>query len=218
MMGEPKAQIRLIDKPVGFSSFQIVNIFKKKYKKVGHAGTLDPFASGLLIILINSATKSFVSYQRCEKEYVGEILLGMTTDTYDITGKISDRHDAGNSCDFTLEQLNDTAGGFIGTIEQIPPKFSALKQRGAKLYQLSRKGIAVQPKKRRVMVHDFSITGLDFPVICFHSLVGRGVYIRSLAHSLGQELGCGATMLSLKRIRIGEHRLQDAEKMGQVLV
>ncbi|MCK4940628.1 tRNA pseudouridine(55) synthase, partial [candidate division WOR-3 bacterium] len=124
----------LIDKPVGFSSFQIVRILKKRYKKVGHAGTLDPFASGLLIILLNRATKQFENIQQWDKEYTGEISLGFSTDTYDITGT---REKPINTGDVrtTLPALKRIAQGFVGKIEQMPPRFSALKQDGRRLYQ-----------------------------------------------------------------------------------
>jgi tRNA pseudouridine55 synthase len=210
-------EILLVDKPVGFSSFQIVSILKKNHKKVGHAGTLDPFASGLLIILIGNATKDFISYQQCEKEYVGEILLGMITDTYDIAGRALEQQYTEMKNTLTLGEFNQRARSFIGEIEQTPPRFSALKQGGMKLYELSRKGLAVQPKKRTVIIEKFSITAVDYPILHFHTLVGSGVYIRSLAHSFGRQLGCGATLLSLKRIRIGEYQLQQAKKVGELL-
>ena len=209
--------ILLIDKPVGFSSFQVVSIFKKSCKKVGHGGTLDPFASGLLIILLGNATKEFVSYQQCSKEYIGEMLLGTTTDTYDIAGKPVGLP-AQMEKTWTKTELNDRTRSFTGEIEQIPPKFSALKQNGMKLYELSRQGYAVEPKKRKVIVQKFSITGLDYPIIKFHTLVNTGVYIRSLAHEYGKALGCGAILISLRRIRIGEHRIQEAKKIGEFLL
>ena len=128
------AGIRLIDKPIGFTSFQIVSIFKRHYKKVGHAGTLDPFASGLLIVLIGSATKNFLSYQKCNKEYIGEMVLGMVTDSYDIAGQILKERWDGNREGYTLDDLNQIARSFTGEIEHVPPRFSAIKQGGVKLY------------------------------------------------------------------------------------
>lgn len=211
-------KIKLIDKPVGFSSFQIVNIFKRVYRKVGHAGTLDPFASGLLIILIDDATKDFISYQRCEKEYTGEILLGMVTDTYDIAGSIIKYLNDNVRCTIALDDLVRTTKDFTGQIEQTPPKFSALKQGGFKLYELSRQGVDVKPKKRMVTIKEFSITKIDYPILDFHVVVGTGAYIRALAHDYGNRLGCGATLLSLKRIRIGEHHIKNAEKIYRFLM
>ena len=209
-------EIRLIDKPVGFTSFQIVKIFKRYHKKVGHAGTLDPFASGLLIVLIGSATKDFVSYQNCSKEYTGEMVLGMVTDTYDIAGKILEQRCSESEKNYTIDGLNQIARSFTGEIEQVPPRYSAIKQGGVKLYELSRQGVVVQPKKRKVMIVCFSITRVAYPILHFHALVGTGVYIRSLVFEYGKRLGCGATLLSLRRTRIGEYRVEAAQKIGEI--
>ena len=208
--------VLLFDKPVGFSSFQIVRVLKKYYNKVGHAGTLDPFASGLLIILVGRATKQFENIQRMEKEYVGEIVLGITTDTYDITGMITEQHNFVKE-NFNLSTLNPIVERFVGEIEQTPPRYSALKHRGRKLYQMSRKNLPIEITPRRVFVKSFRITDIDLPILCFESTVGRGVYIRSLAHDLGKATGCGATLLSLRRTRIGEYDLTQAEKLGSFL-
>lgn len=206
----------LVDKPVGFSSFQIVRLLQKKYSKVGHAGTLDPFASGLLILLTDRATKQFDSIQTREKEYTGEILLGMDTDTYDITSaKKGTRKDVNR--EMTLSQLNRVASGFVGEVEQMPPRFSALKHHGKKLYQLSRQNQTVKIKPRKVHIKSFCILDFDVPILRFETVVGKGVYIRSLAHDLGQALGCGGTLLSLRRTRIGEYRVAEAKKIGTLL-
>ena len=206
----------LIDKPVGFSSFQIVRILKKRYKKVGHAGTLDPFASGLLIILLNRATKQFENIQQWDKEYTGEISLGFSTDTYDITGT---REKPINTGDVrtTLPALKRIAQGFVGKIEQTPPRFSALKQDGRRLYQLSRQNKQVKMSARAVSIKSFEIDDVDLPLVKFKSTVGEGVYIRSLAHDLGNALGCGATLLSLRRVRIGTYRVSAAMKLGDIM-
>lgn len=208
--------VLLVDKPVGFSSFQIVRLLQKKYSKVGHAGTLDPFASGLLILLINRATKQFDNIQTRDKEYTGEILLGTVTDTYDITGAETGTHEDING-DMTLSELNRIASRFVGEIEQIPPRFSALKYHGKKLYQLSRKNQKVEIKPRKVQVRSFRILDFDPPVLRFDTVVGKGAYIRSLAHDLGNAMGCGATLLSLRRTRIGEHNVAEAMKLGVLL-
>lgn len=210
------AGIRLIDKPVGFTSFQIVSIFKRHYRKVGHAGTLDPFASGLLIVLIGSATKNFLSYQKCNKEYIGEMVLGMVTDSYDIAGQILKERWNGNREGYTLHDLNQIASSFVGEIEQVPPIFSAIKQDGVKLYELSRQGIVVQPKKRRVMIVGFTITAVEYPILHFHTLVGSGVYVRSLVFEYGNRLGCGATLISLRRTKIGDDSVKTARKIGEI--
>lgn len=207
--------ILLIDKPVGFSSFQIVRILKKRYKKVGHAGTLDPFASGLLIILIGRATKQFTAIQTRDKEYNGEMILGRSTDTYDVSGTWGRE-----SCrveDFTLDMLNETGTRFTGEIEQIPPSFSALKVGGKKMYELSRKGTKVSARRRRVFVQSFTLTAINEHMVRFNAVVGKGVYIRSLAHDFGISLHCGATLVSLRRMRIGEYDVSQAKKIGELL-
>lgn len=206
--------IQLIDKPVGFSSFQIVRTFKKYYKKVGHGGTLDPFASGLLIILIGQATKKFIEIQGQEKEYIGEIILGMVTDTYDISGTLTKTK---TSMDITLRELNRMAREFTGEIEQMPPRFSAIKQGGKKLYELSRRGFSVQPKMRKVFVKSFCITEFDSPRLKFHTVVGKGVYVRSLTHDFGRRLACGATLMSLRRTKVGKYQITNAKKLGDIL-
>ena len=206
----------LIDKPVGFSSFQIVRILKKRYKKVGHAGTLDPFASGLLIILLNKATKQFENIQQWDKEYTGEISLGFSTDTYDITGSREKPINIGD-VRTTLPALKRIAQGFVGKIEQTPPRFSALKQDGRRLYQLSRQNKQVKMSARAVLIKSFEIDDVDLPLVKFKSTVGKGVYIRSLAHDLGNALGCGATLLSLRRVRIGTYRVSEAMKLGDIM-
>ena len=206
----------LVDKPVGFSSFQIVRLLQRNYDKVGHAGTLDPFASGLLILLTDRATKQFDDIQTREKEYTGEILLGTVTDTYDITGTETTTPRAVNG-NITLADLNQVASRFVGRIEQTPPRFSALKHHGQKLYQLSRKNQQVEITPRKVHVKSFCILDFDPPVMSFKAVVGKGVYIRSLAHDLGNTMGCGATMLSLRRTRIGEYRVAEAQKLGTLI-
>ncbi len=217
--------VLLMNKPIGFSSFQIVRILKNHYKKVGHAGTLDPFASGLLIILIGKATKKFTEILNYEKQYIGEIILGMVTDTYDISGKIIKKmnaeHNYRRQMGFThcqIDELNRIADSFIGEIEQIPPRFSAIKKEGKKLYDLSRRGFNVQPKMRRVFIKSFNITECDYPKLKFDVVVGKGAYIRSLVYDFGNRLGGGATLMTLRRIRIGNYKVTDAKKLGDILL
>jgi tRNA pseudouridine55 synthase len=206
----------LVDKPVGFSSFQIVKLLQKKYKKVGHAGTLDPFASGLLIMLPNQATKRFESIQKMEKEYTGEIVLGISTDTYDITGSLTQPIQA-TVPELALEGYNRIAQRFIGAVEQIPPRFSALKRAGQRLYQLSRQKKPIRMTARTVFIKSFQIVKVDLPILFFESVVGKGVYIRSLAHDFGEAMGCGASLLSLRRTRIGEFRVSMATRLGEIV-
>ncbi len=215
--------IVLVDKPVGFSSFQIVRVFRRYYSKVGHAGTLDPCASGLLIMLIGQATKRSAELQQYEKTYHGEMFLGMMTDTYDMSGRIENctlaevQEKECTPAPFSVTTLSAVAQSFVGNIQQEPPRYSALKRNGRKLYELSRRGVHVQPQKRSVFIRSFSITDYRYPVVSFEIVVGKGVYVRSLAHDFGQKLNCGATLLSLRRTKIGEYVVDDAADLGAAL-
>ncbi|UCD19657.1 MAG: tRNA pseudouridine(55) synthase TruB [candidate division WOR-3 bacterium] len=206
----------LVDKPVGFSSFQIVRLLQRKYLKVGHAGTLDPFASGLLIMLPNRATRQFESIQVMEKEYTGEIVLGVSTDTYDITGSLTEPAKAVKSL-LDLEGYNGIAQRFIGEIKQVPPRFSALKWKGQRMYKLSREKKEIKMTPRNVIIKSFQIEKVDPPILSFKSVVGKGVYMRSLAHDFGRAAGCGASLLSLRRTRIGEYRVSTASTLGDII-
>lgn len=215
--------IVLVDKPVGFSSFQIVRVFRRRYTKVGHAGTLDPCASGLLIMLIGQATKRSAEMQQYEKTYHGEMFLGIMTDTYDMSGRIENCAQAEmkeKECapaPFTVTTLSAVAQSFVGNIQQEPPRYSALKRNGEKLYELSRRGVHVQLQKRSVFVRSFSITDYQDPVVSFETTVGKGVYVRSLVYDFGKKLNCGATLLSLRRTKIGDYVIDDAADLGTVL-
>jgi tRNA pseudouridine55 synthase len=220
--------IVLVDKPVGFSSFQIVRLFKKRHAKVGHAGTLDPCASGLLIILIGLATRRFTALQTLAKEYHGEMVLGLSTDSYDISGESIKRKNRGHPCRpiallkegqiaQAITALNDVAKNFVGDIQQTPPRFSALKVGGRRYYELSRKGQTVSPRSRAVHIESFSITDIQETIITFRVVVGKGVYIRALAHDFGDLLGCGATLVGLRRTRIGDYTISTAKKIGEIV-
>lgn len=214
-MSTQQSDIVLVDKPVGFSSFQIVRLLKHQYAKVGHAGTLDPFASGLLVMLIGSATRRFNEFQTYEKEYHGQMLMGYVTDTYDITGRILDHNERSGEC--VAKQLQSIAREFIGNIEQVPPRFSALKLGGRKMYELSRAGKTVEPPKRSVCVHEFTLTTFAGNVLGFRAIVGKGTYIRSLAHDFGRRVGYGAVLFSLRRTRIGRFSVDNARSLGSLM-
>lgn len=210
-----KDTIELVDKPLGFSSFQVVRIFKRRYKKVGHAGTLDPFATGLLIILLDHSTKEFLRFQSLDKEYKGEFIIGYQTDTYDITGKITKRTRASNI--FSLEELSTRASALEGEIEQRVPPFSALKQHGQRFYQLSRRGLKTPSRKRRVHIESFVVNGYNHPLVTFTAVVGKGTYVRALVHDFGKLLGCGAVLTGLRRTRIGSYSVSSAYTLGEIL-
>jgi tRNA pseudouridine55 synthase len=151
-----------------------------------------------------------------DKEYVGELSLGFSTDTYDITGIRKHKSDA-KEISLTLLELNRIAQNFVGEIEQIPPRFSALKRNGRKLYELSRQDKPVKIEPRKVSVKSLEINSVDLPLARFRSSVGKGAYIRSLVHDFGNKLNCGATLVSLRRVRIGNYHVADAQKLGDIL-
>lgn len=198
----------LINKPPGYLSTEIVNHYRKLMKsKVGHAGTLDPFASGLIVILIDNATKLSTLVQKMDKEYIGEIKLGISTDSYDRTGRIIKETKCDDIDDRRIKRSIET---LVGEVLQTPPPFSAVKIRGERAYRLARSGIMVKKRPRKVKVNEFRVTGFNHPFLSFQTVVGKGCYIRSLANDLGEKLGCGATLWSLRRMRIGNLRLEDA--------
>ena len=191
-------------KPLDWTSFDVVKKIRGQIKetKVGHAGTLDPFAEGVLILCTGKKTKSIESYMDLEKEYIAEILLGSQTDTLDSTGKVIEIADIP---EFSEESLKSVLSDFIGKIEQEPPMYSALKYNGQPLYKLARKGITVNLKRRVVMIYeielqDFTIDSIHIKVTC-----GRGTYVRSLARDISKRLGTVGYLKSLKRTRIGDY-------------
>ncbi len=208
-------QILLIDKPYKWSSFQAVNKIKWAIKKqfglkkikVGHAGTLDPLATGLLVICTGKFTKRISEFQGQTKEYTGTITLGATTPSYDLETEI----DQTFSTDHVSEEMiQKTTGKFIGSIEQIPPIFSALKKDGKRLYEYAREGKEIEIKSRKVEITEFEITSINFPNVDFRVQCSKGTYIRSLAHNFGAALGCGGYLTSLRRTKIGDFEVIEA--------
>lgn len=208
-------QLLLIDKPSGWSSFQAVNKLKwairKKFElkkiKIGHAGTLDPLATGLLLICTGKFTKKIDTLQGQVKEYTGTITLGATTPSYDLETEI----DRTLSTDhLTEEQIRNTVQTFIGEIEQRPPIFSALKKDGKRLYEYAREGKKVDIKTRRVTIFEFEITGVRIPKVDFRATCSKGTYIRSLANDFGEVLGCGGHLSALRRTKIGDYNVNNA--------
>lgn len=190
-----------IDKPEGYTSFDIVAIVRKyiKQKKVGHTGTLDPMATGVLPILIGQATK-VIPYMTDEtKEYIAKFKLGLTSDTLDITGKLSDQKESSASFQDVLGVLER----FKGEIEQVPPMYSAVSKDGVKLYKLARQGIEIQREARKVTVHDIKLRSFDEEKQCgeFFVSCSKGTYVRTLCADMGDSLGCGAVMSGLRRIK-----------------
>ncbi|MBF8964572.1 tRNA pseudouridine(55) synthase TruB [Pontibacter sp. FD36] len=202
-------EILLLDKPLTWTSFDVVKKVRNtlRVKKIGHAGTLDPLASGLLILCTGKFTKRIDEIQAQEKEYTGTITLGQTTPSYDLETPVSESKDISH---LTPEDIQAAANSFVGTIEQIPPIYSAVMIDGKRAYDLARKGKEAEMKPRTVTIKAFDITNIEGAVISFKVICSKGTYIRSLAHDLGQKLGVGAHLSALVRTRIGEYKLEDA--------
>lgn len=201
----------LINKPLNWTSFKVVDRVKRilKTKKVGHAGTLDPKATGLLLLCTGKLTKSISNFQNSMKEYTGKIYLGKTTPTIDIE-TIDEASEEKDISHINIELIKEKAKKFIGTIEQIPPLYSAIWVDGKRSYELAREGKEVNLKPRKIYIEKFEITNYTPPIVDFDVVCSKGTYVRSLARDLGEELGCGAFLYELKRVRIGEYKLEDA--------
>ncbi|MHC5200733.1 tRNA pseudouridine(55) synthase TruB [Myroides sp. LJL119] len=208
-------QILLIDKPLHWSSFQAVNkikwLIKKHYGlkkiKVGHAGTLDPLATGLLLICTGKMTKIISELQGQQKQYTGSIQLGGTTPSYDLETQVDQSFDIS---DITREHVENIKPLFIGKIMQIPPIFSALKKDGKRLYEHARKGEEVEIPAREITIESLEFTKIELPRIDFKVDCSKGTYIRSLAHDIGKALNNGAHLTSLRRTKIGQYQVDDA--------
>lgn len=207
-------KVLLFDKPHKASSFHVVSKVRHftKVKKVGHAGTLDPLATGLLIICTGKFTKKINEYMGMEKEYTGTFTLGATTASYDLETEPENIKDTSH---ITEQQVHDATKKFIGDILQMPPQFSAIKKDGKRLYESARLGIEVKVDPRAVTIKEFIITKIEMPVVHFKVVCGTGTYIRSLAFDYGEALGVGAYMSSLRRTRIGEFKVDDAYTLEQ---
>lgn len=208
-------QVLLIDKPLHWTSFQAVNklrwaikqSFKIKKIKVGHAGTLDPLATGLLVICTGKMTKQINTFQGQEKEYTGTITIGSTTPSYDLETEIDQRF---STTDITEQLIHETTNQFIGTIEQLPPVFSAIKKDGKRLYEFARAGETVEIKSRQIQISEFEITDINDLELKFRVVCSKGTYIRSLAHDFGKALNSGAHLSELRRTRIGDFKVENA--------
>ena len=202
-------EVLLLNKPLTWTSFDVVKKVRNtlRVKKIGHAGTLDPLASGLLILCTGKFTKRIDEIQAQEKEYTGTITLGQTTPSYDLETPVSESKDISH---LTPADIQSAADSFVGTIEQIPPIYSAVMIDGKRAYDLARKGKEAEMKPRTVTIKAFEITNIDGAVVSFKVICSKGTYIRSLAHDLGQKLGVGAHLSALVRTRIGDYKLEDA--------
>ena len=206
----------LIDKPSGPTSHDVVDVIRRKFgiKKVGHCGTLDPSATGLLIIVLGRGTKLSEKLMGDDKAYEGTIKFGEATDSYDAEGELTASLPV---MPMTLEELNEAAATFIGDQMQIPPMVSAIKKGGVPLYKLARKGIEVEREPRLIHIYNFRFTAYTEPVGTFKLASTKGTYVRSVAHDLGQKLGCGAHLASLRRTASGKFDVAETCPLDQIL-
>lgn len=217
-----EGKILLIDKPLKWTSFDVVNKvrfqIKKKYNlkkiKVGHAGTLDPLATGLLILCTGKLTKQIDSIQSLYKVYEGTFYLGASTPSFDKETEIDQRFETKH---LTTDILKNATKLFVGKTKQVPPVYSAIQKDGIRLYELARKGIATEIEAREIEIFDFEITSFDLPEISFRVACSKGTYIRSLANDFGKTIGSGAYLSSLRRTEIGEYSLENAQSLDEFL-
>ena len=211
-----EGKVILINKPLEWTSFDVVKKIRNtiKIKKVGHAGTLDPLATGLLIVCTGKFTKKINEYMAQEKEYTGTFTLGASTPTFDLE---SEPENFQSVDAITEEKIIETSKKFTGEILQVPPVHSAIKQKGKPVYLLARKGVEVKLEPRKITIHKFEIININFPVISFKVVCTTGTYIRSLANDFGVALGCGAYLSSLCRTRIGNFTLAESLTMDEFI-
>ncbi|MGN6195222.1 MAG: tRNA pseudouridine(55) synthase TruB [Ginsengibacter sp.] len=209
-----EGKVLLIDKPLEWTSYDVIRKLRKiiNIKKIGHAGTLDPLATGLLIVCTGKFTKKINEYMAQEKEYTGTITLGAVTPTYD---RESQPGNVKSLEGITEELIKETTKIFTGEILQTPPIHSAIKQNGKPVYLLARKGVDVVLEPRKVTIKEFEITKIDLPIISFKVVCSTGTYIRSLANDFGLALGCGGYLSELRRTRIGNFKVEDAMTMEE---
>lgn len=204
-----EGSVILFDKPLDWSSFKVIHIIRKKIgiKKIGHAGTLDPKATGLLIVCIGKETKNISLYQNLEKTYSGTFTLGKKTPSMDSETEVIEE----KPIDFiSNEKIFEVRDNFLGEIWQTPPMFSAINYKGKKLYKYARKGQTIKLEPRKVFVNNFEINKIELPLIHFMIKCSKGTYIRVIANDFGEQLGCGAYLSSLRRINIGNYSVDDA--------
>ena len=215
------SKLFLVNKPIRWTSFDIVkkirSSIKKKYNlkklKVGHAGTLDPLATGLMIICTGQKTKTIENFLNLNKKYSATVKLGAVTDSYD---RETIERDKKNLTDIELKKIRKIVLGFIGEYEQSPPIFSAIKLDGEPLYKKARRGEVISVKKRKVVVEDLEIKEIKLPFVTLNVQCSKGTYIRSLANDMGQKIGCGGYLYSLTRTDIGNFNLNDAIEISQI--
>lgn len=208
-------QVLLVNKPYGWTSFDVIRKIRSliKVKKVGHAGTLDPLATGLLIVCTGAFTRRISEYMSQEKEYTGTFTVGATTPTYDLESTPTNLTDYSA---LTETQIIAATEQFTGYIDQVPPAHSAIKKDGRRLYELARQGRDVIVEPRKVLISEFEITAIELPQLHFRIVCSTGTYIRSVANDYGRALGCGAYLSNLCRTRIGTYSVAEAETLDEL--
>lgn len=204
-----------LNKPKNITSYDAIRFIKRNFnfsEKIGHAGTLDPLAEGVLIICIGKATKLSRFFMELEKEYWAKLLLGTVTDTLDLEGKVIEKKDV----NVDVNDIEKVLKEFEGEIEQIPPSVSAIKYKGKPLYKLYRKGVVISPKPRKVYIKEIKLLKVDLPYVEFKVICSKGTYIRALCRDIGEKLKCGATQAELTRLRIGPFRIEDSVSLDEV--
>ena len=216
MNSEYNDTVLLLDKPLTWTSFDVVNKvrYAGKFKKVGHAGTLDPLATGLLILCTGKKTKSIDQYQAQEKEYTGKFILGKTTPSADLETEVDANYPVEH---ITEKMLSEAKLKFTGTISQVPPLFSAVKVNGKRAYEAAREGKTLELKSREITIKQFDIDATNFPEISFRVVCSKGTYIRSLARDFGLAVGSGAYLSELRRTKIGEFSVANAESVASMV-
>lgn len=207
--------VLLVDKPVDWTSHDVVNCVRGRFKikKVGHAGTLDPNATGLVVLLLGKGTKLSNQIMGGDKTYTGVIRLGVTTSSLDAVGEVTS---TASTDAVTAEAVLEAAKKYVGDIEQIPPMVSALKKDGKRLYALARKGVEVERPPRPVTIHSFAVSAAHLPDVDFSVTCSKGTYVRTLADDLGRDLGCGGHLLSLRRIASGKFSVENAHAVETI--
>ncbi len=210
-----KDGVIVVNKPKDLSSTETVERIKKwlRVKKAGHGGTLDPFATGVLPVCVGKGTKVAQFILEGDKRYEGVFELGVITDTYDVTGEVVERREVP---ELTEEEVRSVMEEFVGILEQVPPPYSAAKYKGRPLYQWARKGVKVEKKPKKVEVLELRLLKFEPPKVHFEVYCSKGTYVRSLVHEIGLRLGCGATLVELKRIQKGPFFLKDAVELEEV--
>lgn len=207
--------ILVVNKPMGLTSHDVVKEVRRKFRmqQVGHAGTLDPLATGVLVVLLGKSTKLFNHFVDLDKAYRATLILGTSTDSADIQGKVTQRLPYAH---ITRAQVEEVFRKFAGEIEQIPPMVSAVKVKGRKLYQLARRGIAIERQARLIKIHRLELEAFNPPEVQFYLECSKGTYVRQLAEDIGKELGCGGCITQIERTRVGTLNISDAVGIEEI--